>query len=300
MKEVRIITPAKSLLKKDKQKIKISEKYFNKLGYKVTIGKNSYGKDILFKSNTIENRIEDLIDAYKDKNVEIILCAKGGYNSNQLLPYIDYEIIKNNPKIIIGYSDITALLNAIYVKTGLITYYGPMLKEFNQNNKYTIKNFEKIIKKEKITIEEKTIKYIEKGQSCGQIICGNLCTLNLLQGTEFMPELKDCILFLEDDSDDFINDAFIYEFDRNLESLLQLTNIKIKGLVFGKFQKESKMTKNKLEKIVKNKEKLKNIPIIYNVNFGHIPKKITIPIGGYCKLLVNDKIKIEIMDTYNS
>ena len=305
MKEVRLIAPSMSLSEKDKAKIIKAGKYFKSLGYTLTIGKFVFDKDPYLGCSSIENRVADLMDAFLDKNVEIILCANGGYNVNQILPYIDYKKIKQNPKILIGYSDITALLIAIMKKANLTTYYGPMLDGFSSDNEYTLKYFEKILKDKDFTInsspkiydykkingkiKEITIKNdgmipIQNGKSFGKIIGGNLCTMNLLQGTEYMPDLNNSILFLEDDADDLENDVFLLEFDRNLESLLQLPNCKIKGIVFGRFQLCSNMNIDKLKAIIANKKKLKNIPIVYGADFGHTNPMFTIPIGTYCNL----------------
>ncbi len=305
MKEVRLIAPSLSLSLKDKAKIVKAEKYFKSLGYTLTIGKYVFQKDNYFGCSSIENRVADLMDAFLDKNVEIILCANGGYNVNQILPYIDYKKVQQNPKILIGYSDITALLIAIMKKTTLTTYYGPMLDGFGSGNEYTLKYFEKILEKkdffitsskeiydyQKINgkIKEVTIKNngmipIQEGKAIGKIIGGNLCTLNLLQGTEYMPDLNNSILFLEDDADDYGNDVFLLEFDRNLESLLQLSNCNIKGIVFGRFQLCSNMNLDKLKALIRNKPKLKDIPIVYGADFGHTNPMFTLPLGAYCQL----------------
>ena len=316
MKEVRLIAPSLSLSLKDKAKIVKAEKYFKSLGYTLTIGKYVFQKDNYFGCSNIENRVADLMDAFLDKNVEIILCANGGYNVNQILPYIDYKKVQQNPKILIGYSDITALLIAIMKKTTLTTYYGPMLDGFSSGNEYTLKYFEKILEKkdffitsskeiydyQKINgkIKEVTIKNngmipIQEGTAIGKIIGGNLCTLNLLQGTEYMPDLNNSILFLEDDADDYGNDVFLLEFDRNLESLLQLSNCNIKGIVFGRFQLCSNMNLDKLKALIRNKPKLKDIPIVYGADFGHTNPMFTLPLGAYCQLEIkksNITIKI--------
>lgn len=316
MKEVRIVAPSLSLKEKDNKKIEKAKKYFSKLGYIVTLGKYIFAKDNYFGISSIENRVKDLMDAFLDKNVAIIICANGGYNVNQILPYLDYDVIKQNPKMIIGYSDITALLVAIMTKCNLTTYYGPMLEGFSSNNKYTLDSFEKILnkeifqvvpskeiydykkvdnKKEKVILKNKKMEVIQKGNAYGKIIGGNLCTLNLLQGTEYMPNLNDSILFLEDDADDFENDVFFLEFDRNLESLLQL-NYNIKGVVLGRFQLCSNMNLAKLKAIINNKQRLKDIPIVCGVDFGHTNPMITFPIGGYCHLQIDNEniiIKIE-------
>ena len=316
MKEVRLIAPSLSLSLKDKAKIVKAEKYFKSLGYTLTIGKYVFQKDNYFGCSSLENRVADLMDAFLDKNVEIILCANGGYNVNQILPYIDYKKVQQNPKILIGYSDITALLIAIMKKTTLTTYYGPMLDGFSSGNEYTLKYFEKILEKkdffitsskeiydyQKINgkIKEVTIKNngmipIQEGKAIGKIIGGNLCTLNLLQGTEYMPDLNNSILFLEDDADDYGNDVFLLEFDRNLESLLQLSNCNIKGIVFGRFQLCSNMNLDKLKALIRNKPKLKDIPIVYGADFGHTNPMFTLPLGAYCQLEIkksNITIKI--------
>lgn len=316
MKEVRLIAPSLSLSLKYKTKIVKAEKYFKSLGYTLTIGKYVFQKDNYFGCSSIENRVADLMDAFLDKNVEIILCANGGYNVNQILPYIDYKKVQQNPKILIGYSDITALLIAIMKKTTLTTYYGPMLDGFSSGNEYTLKYFEKILEKkdffitsskeiydyQKINgkIKEVTIKNngmipIQEGKAIGKIIGGNLCTLNLLQGTEYMPDLNNSILFLEDDADDYGNDVFLLEFDRNLESLLQLSNCNIKGIIFGRFQLCSNMNLDKLKALIRNKPKLKDIPIVYGADFGHTNPMFTLPLGAYCQLEIkksNITIKI--------
>lgn len=117
---------------------------------------------------------------------------------------------------------------------------------------------------------------VNQGEASGTIIGGNVCTLNLLQGTEYMPPLDNAILFLEDDEL-----AFPEEFDRNLQSLLHLPDFSgVRGIVFGRFQNASRMTKAIIAEIIKTKEELKNIPVIANVDFGHTDPKITFPIGG--------------------
>lgn len=307
MKKVRIVAPSDSINETtDLSKI---EKYFKELGYKLTLGKYIYDKSKYYDCAEVFKRVEDLMDAFKDIDVNIIICADGGYNVNQILPYLDYEIIKNNPKIIIGYSDITALLNAIYAKTNMITYLGPMITSFSSNDKYTLNYFEKILNYNSFTIKSSKyicnsegnilykndgMKIINKGYAEGLIVGGNLCTFNLLQGTSYIPNLKNAILFIEDDADDFKNDVFFKEFDRNLESLLQ-NDINIKGLVIGRFEECANMSFDKLKMCLKNKEKLKDIPIVCGVDFGHTYPNLTLPIGGYVKINIRDNnIKIEI------
>lgn len=129
--EIRVIAPSRtmSILKDDI--IQNAKQRLEKLGFKVTFGKNVLKSiDDNFKCANIQDRVEDLHEAFKDKNVKAILTVIGGYNVNQILDYIDYDLIKANPKIICGFSDITALSNAIYAKTGMVTYSGPHFSSF--------------------------------------------------------------------------------------------------------------------------------------------------------------------------
>ena len=301
--------------------IKIAKARLEKLGFKVTFGKNvshSIGED--YKCASIEDRVEDLHEAFKDTKVKAILTVIGGYNVNQLLEYIDYDLIRKNPKILCGFSDITALTNAIYTKTGMVTYYGPHFSSFGMQKgfEYTEEYFQKMFlqkepvllenskewsndnwyknQEERIFIENEGMKIINKGEAEGKIIGGNLCTLNLLQGTEYMPDLENAILFLEDDG--LVGkEAFNKEFDRDLQSLLHtLKAKKIKGLILGRAETNCEMTEEKWRQILKTKSKLRDIPIIINADFGHTTPIFTFPIGGYAKIKSDEKIKIEIKD----
>jgi len=121
--EIRVIAPARSLSLLNEEIINLAQERLLKLGFKVTFAYNCREKD-LFLSSSIDSRVKDIHEAFRDQNVKAILTATGGFNSNQLLNYLDYDLIRNNPKILCGYSDITALLNAIMAKTGLVTYSG--------------------------------------------------------------------------------------------------------------------------------------------------------------------------------
>ena len=315
--EIRIIAPARSLSILSEEHINLAKENLEKQGFKVTFSKNCREKDLL-NSSSIKSRIEDLHDAFKDKKVKAILAVIGGYNSNQLLNYIDYKLIRKNPKILCGYSDITAITNAITTKTGLVTYSGlnfsiwAMKKQFEYNLEY----FQKALtKKESFEIkpslewsddrwykdqENRIIEknegfiIINKGKAEGKIIGGNLCTFNLLQGTEFMPDISNSILFIEED--DFAGKSFAEEFDRNLQSLIQQPKFnKVKGIVFGRFQKGAEMNLEKLKFILESKKELKNTPIIANIDFGHTNPLITFPLGGTARFIAKEKIKLEII-----
>jgi muramoyltetrapeptide carboxypeptidase len=313
--EVRVIAPASSVaaLKDSVRKI-AEERYKDELGLKVTYGKNSREKD-LFGSSSIRSRVADLEDAFLDKNVKGIACVRGGYNANELLKYIDWQLIKKNPKPFWGYSDITVLTNAIFTKTGLVTYSAPSFSSFGMKIgfEYSLNYFKKCLLEETPFLVEASKKWsndrwhknqnkrkfiknngyivLQKGKAKGTVIGGNLCSLNLLQGTEYMPSLKNVILFIEDD--DFGGKNSAVEFIRNLQSLLHLPDSKyIKGMVIGRFQPTSGMTAEKLKYIISTKKELKNIPIIANVDFGHTEPQFTFPVGGTVEIDLNKKKSI--------
>lgn len=314
--EIRIIAPSSSLSIISKKNRELAVKKLGELGFKISFSKNAEEIDE-FESSSIESRVSDLHEAFADKNVKGILTAIGGFNVNQILKYIDYDLIKNNPKILCGFSDITALSNAIYAKTGLVNYSGPAFANFGMltGTDYTIEYFKKCLMEKKsfeIKLSEKWsddkwyldqkkrefIKndgelIINEGEAEGKIIGGNLCTFNLLIGTEFMPSIKNSILFLEDDEE-----SKLKHFDRNLQSLLhQLEFSQVRGLVIGRFQKVSEATNEKIMKMIETKRELKNIPVVANLDFGHTSPLFTFPIGGTAKLSANkDSIKLEIIE----
>ncbi|MBU2592796.1 MAG: S66 peptidase family protein [Patescibacteria group bacterium] len=305
--EVRVIAPVMSLAIISEETRKIADKRFEDLGLKLSFGKHVEETDE-FVSTTIEARVEDLHDAFDDSNIKAVLTVIGGFNSNQLLRYINWDLIKSNPKILCGFSDVTALNNSFYAKTGLVTYSGPHYSTFGQelHFEYTLENFEKCLfssesfainssdnwsddpwyqdQKNRKLVENEGWLTINKGETEGTIIGGNLCTFNLLQGTEYFPSLKDSVLFLEDDEE-----SQPHHFDRDLQSLIHLPVFGgVRGLVIGRFQKASNMDHAKLRKIIGTKQELKNIPVIANVDFGHTDPKITFPVGGEVNIFATD------------
>lgn len=313
---IRIIAPARSLAMIAKPLREVASRQLADLGLKISFGRYVEESDE-FGSTSIEHRVEDIHEAFADPTVKAIMPVIGGFNSNQLLRYIDWDLIRNNPKFFCGYSDITALQNAIFAKTGLVTYSSPAYSTFGK-----LKNFEYAIDYFRACLfantpyevvpaaqwsndewwlgedREKPIKnsgwtVINEGKAEGIIIGANLCTLNLLQGTEYMPQLADSILFLEDD-ESTTPDLF----DRDLQSLIHQPGFDgVRGLVIGRFEIKSKMTDAVLEKIIKTKRELSRLPVIANVDFGHTYPMITFPIGGTAQLTVNrDVSKLRIIN----
>jgi len=311
--EVRIIAPSRSLSIIDKKTREIANTRFEELGLKLSFSKNCESIDD-FSSSSIEERIEDLHEAFLDKKVKAIFTVIGGDNVNQLLKYIDYNIVKRNPKIICGYSDTTALSNALFHKTGLVTYSGPaystlgMLKgiDFSINyikkclfssDPYEVINSEQwsddawyLDQEKRNFYKDNGIEVLNHGEAEGKIVGGNLCTLNLLQGTEFMPDLTNAVLFLEDD--ELTSPS---NFDRDLQSLIHQKNFdSVKGIVIGKFQLKSEVSETLLKKIIQSKQELASIPVLYNLNFGHTTPHICFPIGGFVKIDTKSRKQIII------
>lgn len=315
--KIAVFAPSRSMKIISADCQKIATERLNSLGLNVVYSKNVYASRPNYDSGTIEERIEDLHNIFLDKSIKGALTVVGGFNVNQILPYIDFELIKHNPKVLCGFSDITALFNAIYTKTGMMTFYGPHFSSFGmeQGFEYTYNYFNQMIcndevveikssneysddfwfinQTDRVFIKNEGMFAINKGEAYGTLVGGNLCTLNLLQGTEYMPSLKDKILFLEDD--DIVGDNFFREFDRNLVSLMQLPDFKyVKGIIVGRAQKRCEMNREKWKTIFDKKE-LKNIPIIADMNFGHTTPIATIPIGGFCKIQASsDGVKVQM------
>lgn len=310
---IQVISPARSLglgFVTD-ELIKKANCNLNKVGCKVKFSENA-NKIQFLNSPSVEERVSDLHNAFKDPNIDAIICGLGGFNSNQILPYLDFDLIRKNPKPICGYSDITTLANALHHKTGLITYLGPLYTSFSSAQDYTLNSFKKVlINKEPIDIQdsetwsnpkwmnyykdtsehENTGSYIlNEGSGEAKVLGGNLITFVQLMGSEYMPDIRNTILVIEDD--DEITPAI---FDSALIALSLHPNFsEIKGLLFGRFMHGSKMTKEMLSSIVKNNTQIPNVAIIANLDFGHTEPMITIPIGGTAKINATKKDGIQI------
>jgi len=308
--EIRVIAPAQSLKIVSDECRQIATHYLESLGLKVTFGKHVMECD-LFLSSSVKSRVEDLHAAFVDPQVKGIFTVLGGFNSNQLLEHIDFALIAANPKILCGFSDITALQNAIFAKTGLVTYSGPHYSSFGMKlgNKYTKEYFSHCLFEEssiavqvseswsndawyldqenRSFVPNSGCAVIQPGQANGQIIGGNLGTLTLLKGTEFMPSLKNSVLFLEEDA--LSRRASDVVFDRLLQSLIHQEDFaSVQGIVIGRFEKAAEMTAEKIRAIIHSKTALKNIPVICDADFGHTTPFFTFPIGGEVSVNATD------------
>ncbi|MET3210146.1 UNVERIFIED_CONTAM: muramoyltetrapeptide carboxypeptidase [Paenibacillus sp. PvR008] len=314
--EIRILSPSRSLSIVSEKNRLIAQQKLEQLGFTVSFSQHVLESDD-FTSSSTESRVADLHEAFADPKVKGILTAIGGYNANQLLAHLDYELIGAHPKRLCGYSDITALSHAIYAKTGLITYAGPHFLTFGmqQGNEYTTAYFQRMMLEEgSIQIQsspewsddtwyldqDKRIFHrnigpyaIHEGEAHGTIVGGNLCTLNLLQGTPYMPSLEGTILFVEDDYE-----SSPVTFDRDLQSLLHQPGFdRVRGIIIGRFQQASHMTEKLLRQIISSKKELTSIPVIADADFGHTTPQFTYPIGGKASIRArNDRVGIEICE----
>lgn len=304
--KVMVIAPARGIKIISQDTRQIAKERLESLGLEVVFAPNTTDDNWDYMGSAdIEKRVADIHTAFADKSVKAVMTIIGGENSNQLLKYLDYELIKNNPKIFCGFSDITALENAIYAKTGLEVYYGPHFSSLGMKYgcDYTFEHFVKMLVtdgKDEISpseiwsddlwfLDQEKREFeanegywnIHNGAASGTIIGGNLCTFILLLGTPFRPKFeKDTILVLED-----TESCPLADFERNLQALIHQPDFEnVKALVIGRFQKGSKVTREGLEYILNTKAELKNIPILANVDFGHTSPLLTIPLGGTATL----------------
>lgn len=317
--EVRVIAPSMSMAILSQNTKDIANQRLKALDLHLSFGQHVMVSDV-FSSSSIEERLEDLHAAFRDKNVKAILTVIGGYNVNQLLEHIDYDLIKNNPKILCGYSDITALQNAIYAKTGLVSYSGPHYSTLGMETglEWSLDYLKKCLfssepfmlqpskqwsddawyldQKNRHFMPNDGFWLLQKGRAEGVILGANLCTFNLLKGTSHMPNLEHTILFLEEDS--LTKNCTGVVFDRDLQSLTQQSGFdKVRALVIGRFQKASEVSFKLLQTIIKNKKELSHLPIIANVDFGHTDPMVTFPIGGRVRVVAEEgSIQITIIE----
>jgi muramoyltetrapeptide carboxypeptidase LdcA involved in peptidoglycan recycling len=312
--KILVIAPSYSLSIVSRSVRLIANDSLASLGLSVSYGENAEQSNE-YKSSPVTTRISDIHRAFADKEIKGILTAIGGFNANQLLKHLDWSLLKNNPKIFCGYSDISVLLNAIYKKTGLITYLGPHYSTFGQLKElsYTLDYFKKclfsdlsfpIIASQSWTDDEWWLNQedrhpinnegwliVNRGQARGTAIGGNISSLLLIAGTDYMPDIRGSILFLEEEGIYNIN-----EFDRELESFIQLPNFSgVRGLVIGRFQQKSSLTEKEIIALIKSKSELDKMPVVIQADFGHTNPMFTIPIGGLVELTANRTATLTII-----
>jgi len=277
--KVGVITPSCNL--NSPEEIRTGLRYLQELGYQVVLGKYVFDKHNNM-GGTPEQRAEDIMTFFKDPDIKAIFCTRGGYGAQYILPELDYDIIKKNPKPIIGFSDITALHMGIYAETGTSGYAGILLKydfEKGDLNPRTARSLKNVLAGEKEAFN--TGNTVNPGKASGILLGTNLCVLMLLAGTPYFPPLDNAILLLED-----VDDAS-FRFERMLLQLRQQKDFhKVKGIIFGAFTDCTiKHPDDKdMNEIIDEFATGTSIPIIKNFPFGHITARPVLPLGAKVEL----------------
>ncbi len=309
---IAIISPSGGLATLVPHRIDNSINFLKSQGYKIKEF-SCTRKNNGWESAPAEERAKDIMDAFLDKEVNAIICSIGGNTLNKTLKYLDFSKIAENPKILCGYSDISVLHYAIYKKCNMITFYGPcamtQFGEFPIPLNYTLDYFNRAIVTGKIgnvvaspewtdevldwfqkkdlerprkLIENDGFEWLKKGKAEGKIIGGCLHSLTHLIGTDYWPDHKGKILFIETpEGENFMKGESLAEVDAQLCDL-ELVGIfkEIKGLVVGRPFGYSSEEKRNFKKIILDNTKDYNFPILYGVDIGHTDPQITIPLGS--------------------
>lgn len=259
-------------------------------------------------AGSVKERVNDLHTMVSDPNIDILMAYWGGANTNQLLPYLNYELFKKYAKPIIGFSDTSALLLAVNKLSQIKTYMGPAGITFDKPEPfgYSYDYFKKTVidHEPEIIIEDsnqyaddlyflnpdptKRIKkenpgrkIFKQGKAKGQILASNLQTLLVLAGTRYFPDIKKKVLFVEEDES--TDTQMVHRFFTHLSQIIDLNSLK--GICIGRFMSQTGFSeKDPEEEVYKDVFKDVNIPIIYNLDFGHTDPLFTIPLGGEAEI----------------
>ncbi len=247
------------------------------LGYTVILGEHIY-KANNYLAGEDEERLYDLNWAIRDSNIQAIFCARGGYGSMRLLSSIDYKAFSGSPKIFVGFSDITALLHAIYYNCSVVSFHGPMVKNFRGPDDGNLKRLLEILTGgPRWEMDLEGARVLRPGAAEGVILGGNLSILASLSATAYLPDLKGAILFIEDTAEP------PYRIDRMLLSLKFrgcLDNVR--AIVAGEFY--SCGNPADIDNVLLELTKDLDVPIVSGAPFGHGRKNFTFPIGVSAEL----------------
>jgi muramoyltetrapeptide carboxypeptidase len=269
LKVVYTITPSSQI--KKKREFRAGVKNLEKLGFKVL------NKRPVTKLPSIRRKVAQVHAAFLNKKVEIILAQRGGYSCMKLLPYLDFNLICKHPKILAGFSDLSALLNVVCERTGLITLHSPMVINFSPASRFTIRSFLNALNgfPNRNLFEGVSVKVHRSGIARGRLKGGNLITLTALIGTEWETDTDGTILFLED------VDEKLYEVDRYLTQWILTGKLRrVNGLILGDFRG----IKNRdVYNILSSQMKI-DFPLVSCPYIGHVRNKITLPVGARVEL----------------
>lgn len=280
--KVGLVSPATAAFETEATEIWVDA--LESLGFKVALGENYYDRHGYFAGEDAA-RASDINTFFRDVDIKMIF-ARGGWGAPRLLPLLDYELIRENPKVLLGYSDATALINAVHAKTGLVTFHGPSpLNNFSAEHfrrvimngeQYTLNN-PAFITDNSLVQTENRIRTIRGGKATGRILGGNLSLLTAVTGSGYLPDWDDCILFIED------VDEAVYRIDRMMTEL-SLAGVlgKIRGFVFGRCTEcEPGIGFGSLtmEEMLAEHVAPLGIPAFSGSMIGHIDEQFTIPLG---------------------
>ncbi|MGA7161051.1 MAG: LD-carboxypeptidase [Bacteroidota bacterium] len=277
-----VISPASAPT--SSEKIDKGAEYLERLGYRVKLGKHVRAIRG-FLAGTDEERAADVNEMFADKEVKAIIAVRGGYGTPRLLPLINYSLIKRNPKILVGYSDLTALQLALYKKTGLVSFSGPMVgvEMFKGIDPFTEEHFWQMITSTKKSgplnnPDSSPLQPMGKGKASGLLIGGNLSLITSITGTPYLPSFKNSILFIEEIEEE------PYRFDRMMNQAALAGIFKdTKGIIIGELTDINPADTAKpyltVEQILADHLSIFRKPILLGLAYGHVPRKLTIPIG---------------------
>ena len=290
---VLIIAPSGNLSEKDNEYIDKSKKMLEEIGLNVEFAKNVFSDSLGYGATVLE-KAQDINEGFKNPKYKMLFCAKGGANSNALFDSLDYEIIKQNPKILCGFSDSTSITNMITEKTGLVTYNGPTFKSLSSwETDYAYKEFIKRFINEDLTLGIAEDEYIaiKDGIAEGELIGGNLSLTAKMVAGKHNINFENKILFIEElgfESEPAMCSGNLHFMKQN--GVFD----KIKGIWVGNYEHEENISLEKI--LIDTLEDKYTFPIIKSNNFGHTDKKTIIPIGIKAKIDTHKVIKIELIE----
>lgn len=279
---VGMIVPASMVFEADS--IDRGREQLEALGFKVKVGAHARGRHGNL-AGTDRDRAADVNAFFADADVKGIVSYSGGWGTPRILPFLDYELIRRNPKVLIGFSDITGLLNAVHRKTGLVTFHGPMAD--SRYEPYTLENFRRVVmnsdpigtlpnppkRPDELIDRENRIIVLRDGVATGRLVGGNLSLIAATMGTPYEIETDGAILFLEDTHEE------LYRIDRMLTNLWLAGKLdKLAGFVFGRCT-DCPIEGPALSMGELLRERFAHVPSLWGLSFGHIEKKMTLPIG---------------------
>jgi muramoyltetrapeptide carboxypeptidase len=284
---VGLVLPASSTIEADN--IQLAREQLEAIGLKSVVGAHAYDRRGYF-AGTDRDRADDINQMFANDAIAGIVCYTGGWGSPRVLPYLNYDLIARKPKVLIGYSDITALLNAIHQRTGLVTFHGPV--GGSTIEPYSLENFRRVVmtpepagllappakKPTDLVDRANRVLRLYPGKVIGPLAGGNLTLLASLMGTPYELQTDGAIVFAEDIREE------IYRIDRMLTQLaLGGKFVGMAGFVFGRCT-ECKATEVSLEDVLRDRFANGPAPAISGLSFGHIEQKLTLPIGVTAKL----------------